>query len=229
MKYRLIILSLFFVFSLLTGISFAQNKVVVIPLLSDSGNAIPTVTSANGRVWMDRNLGAVRVAESVDDYHAYGYLYQWGRLADGHEDRGSGTTAVLSAGNVPGHDEFITATEDPYDWSSTQNDDLWPGVSGVNNPCPAGFRLPTETEWETERTSWNSNDDAGAFASPLKLVVAGFCNYSSGAVLYAGSYGVYWSSAVGGSYARNLFFYGGNAEVHDNNRANGFSVRCIKD
>ena len=37
---------------------------------------VPTVTSA-GQVWMDRNLGASRVATSFDDEEAYGDLYQW--------------------------------------------------------------------------------------------------------------------------------------------------------
>ena len=109
MRFKLLIVSLFFIGSLFTGISLAQNRVVVIPLWSDSCDEIPTVTSA-GQVWMDRNLGAARVAQSVDDYFAHGFLYQWGRLADGHEDRGSDTTATLSNGNVPGHDDFITAT-----------------------------------------------------------------------------------------------------------------------
>ena len=34
-----------------------------------------TVTSANGKVWMDRNLGASRVAISSTDTSAYGDLY----------------------------------------------------------------------------------------------------------------------------------------------------------
>ncbi len=35
-----------------------------------------TVTSA-GQIWMDRNLGASRVATSLYDVLAYGDLYQW--------------------------------------------------------------------------------------------------------------------------------------------------------
>ncbi len=34
---------------------------------------------ATGKIWMDRNLGASRVAQSSIDEEAYGYLYQWGR------------------------------------------------------------------------------------------------------------------------------------------------------
>ncbi len=43
------------------------------------------VLAAKGRLWMDRNLGALQVATASDDHLAYGDLYQWGRLRDGHE------------------------------------------------------------------------------------------------------------------------------------------------
>jgi uncharacterized protein (TIGR02145 family) len=232
MKFKVFIFSVFFVYSLLPGISLAQNKVVVIPL--DSGNCdcdeIPTVTSANGRVWMGRNLGAYRVAESVDDYQAYGWLYQWGRLADGHEIRSSPTTTTLSSGDIPGHGDFITPSSGPYDWRNEQNDNLWQGVSGTNNPCPPGFRLPTQSEWETEVNSWSSQDSAGGFASPLKLVVAGRRIPSDGRVT-SGNAGFYWSSTVDPveEDAYYLYLGSGSAYMSDWFRAEGFSVRCIKD
>jgi uncharacterized protein (TIGR02145 family) len=37
----------------------------------------------------------------------------------------------------------------PYDWRVPQNDNLWQGVDGTNNPCPEGWRIPTQTEWAT--------------------------------------------------------------------------------
>lgn len=196
--------------------------------MSDSCNEITTVKSA-GQVWMDRNLSASRAAGSVSDSIAYGWLYQWGRPADGHESCTSPTTTTPSGGDVPGHGSFITTDSEPYDWRSTQNDNLWQGVSGVNNPCPAGCRVPTETEWETERASWSSNNSAGAFASPLKLVVAGYRYLSNGAVNLAGSFGNYWGSTVYGGYARSLYFISGVAGMYSFSRAYGFSVRCLKD
>jgi len=228
MKFKVFIVFVFFVYCLLPGISLAQNKIVVSSLWSDNGNEIQTVTS-NGQVWMDRNLGAVRVAQSLDDYQAYGWLYQWGRLADGHEMRSSPTIANISGVNVPGHGNFITTSSLPYDWRRPQNNNLWQGASGVNNPCPAGFRLPTETEWDTERASWGENNFAGAFASPLKLVVAGYRSRSNGTVHSAGSRGYYWSSTVGRSDARSLHFDSGGASMGRSGRAYGFSVRCLKD
>jgi uncharacterized protein (TIGR02145 family) len=188
-----------------------------------------TVTSA-GQVWMDRNLGASQVATSFDNSAAFGYLYQWGRGADGHENRYSLTTSTLSSSDSPGHGNFILSpSSGPHDWRSPQNDNLWQGVSGTNNPCPAGFRLPTETEWEAERLSWSSNDRAGAFASPLKLVSAGYRGKFMGSVYYTGSDGCYWSSTHDGSDARYLDFTSGSAAVTISGRASGFSVRCYED
>jgi len=80
-------------------------------------------------------------------------------------------------------------------------------------------------------TSWSSNNSAGAFASPLKLVVAGSRGNSNGTVLQAGSTGHYWSSTVdvSHSHAGGLYFDSGSAGQSIYRRAYGRSVRCIKD
>ena len=196
------------------------------------GTVIPIVDVTNpttGKTWMDRNLGASQVATSSTDAAAYGDLYQWGRCSDGHEKRTSGTTATLSGSDTPGHGNFITIGAVPYDWRSPQNGALWQGVAGTNNPCPTGYRLPTEAELEAERLSWSTNNAAGAFGSPLKLAVAGYRYYSNATLNTVGSVGYYWSSTVSGTNARNLYFGSGGASMDTNGRAYGFSVRCIKD
>ena len=188
-----------------------------------------TVTSATGKTWMDRNLGATQVATSSTDSAAYGDLYQWGRDTDGHEKRNSSTTSTLSSSDTPGHGNFITNVSSPYNWRSSQNDNLWQGVSGTNNPCPAGFRLPTAAEWEAERQSWSSNDAAGAFASPLKLPLAGYRNFSNGSLYNVGSYGYYWSGTLDGSGSQRLSFGSSDAYMVSYRRAVGLSVRCLKE
>ena len=184
---------------------------------------------ATSKIWMNRNLGASQVATSSTDAAAYGDLYQWGRATDGHESRTSGTTATLATSDTPGHGNFITTGSSPYDWRSPQNDNLWQGVSGTNNPCPSGYRLPTEAEWNAERTSWSSNNAAGAFTSPLKLPVAGLRLSSNGSLNDVGSFGFYWSSTVAGTLSRGLYFNGSDAYMTSFYRAIGFSVRCLKD
>ena len=173
----------------------------------DCGPTVTTVTSANGRIWMDRNLGATQVATSSTDAASYGDRYQWGR----------GTT------------DFTPSPNAPNDWSSPQNNDLWQGVNGENNPCPEGFRIPTESEWNAERESWISNNAAGALASPLKLPMAGSLINPDGNVASAGETGSYWSSTVSGNQSRFLTFTSIVAGFGTLNRAYGLCVRCLKD
>jgi len=113
-----------------------------------------------GKIWMDRNLGANEVATSITDAAAYGDLYQWGRAADGHQLRTSTTTSTLSTSDTPGNALFIISGGGggAQDWRTPANDNLWQGVNGINNPCPAGYRLPTYAELVSERSTWSSSD-----------------------------------------------------------------------
>jgi hypothetical protein len=190
---------------------------------------VDVTNPTTGRIWMDRNLGATQVATSSTDANSYGDLYQWGRRADGHQCRTSPTTATLSSVDQPAHGNFILAPNAPYDWRSPQNVNLWQGVNGVNNPCPSGYRIPTETEINAERLSWGQQNSAGAFASPLKLPVAGHRGHNSGSPISVGMHGRYWSSAVSGTFLRALNFYSPEAIIANDVRAEGFSVRCLKD
>jgi hypothetical protein len=190
--------------------------------------ATPAVTSSTGKIWMDRNLGATQVATGSADAASYGDLYQWGRLADGHQIRTSFTTSTLSSTDMPGNGNFITVNSG-NDWRSPQNNNLWQGVNGTNNPCPTGFRLPTDTELNNERLTWVSNNRDGAFASVLKLPMAGSRDVGNGALAFVGSRGYYWSSTVSGTFARYLFFNSSTANMVSYFRAYAYSVRCLKD
>ncbi len=184
---------------------------------------------ATGQTWMDRNLGASRAATSSTDEEAYGDLYQWGRAADGHQSRKSGETTFLSFSDTPGHDEFIISPDNPYDWRKPQNNDLWQGKNGVNNPCPDGFRLPTRAELEAELQSWKSNDAAGAIASPLKLPLTGSRCRETGVVFLEGLHAYLWTASVDGIYSWVLGFGNFAANMYVSARTDGAAVRCIKD
>ena len=61
------------------------------------------------------------------------------------------------------------------------------------------------------------------------LTMAGNSNNSNGSLNNVGTNGNYWSSTVSGTNSRNLNFNSSNANMNTNNRANGNSVRCLKD
>ena len=198
-----------------------------------------TVTTATGRVWMDRNLGASRVATSSTDTQAYGDYYQWGRPADGHQTKyltnnnSSGFTNTRSATAVPATDLWIEPTDGSNDWLSTPDNTLWTGANPATNPCPAGFRIPTELEWSAERATWSSTNAAGGFASPLKLTRPGMLTSfgSSGAYFTAkDNFGQYLTqTAYTNGGARYFGIEGSNAWFDQNYyKSHGMSVRCIQ-
>ena len=208
-----------------------ENYNALRPRFSDVTNP------STGRTWMDRNLGATRVATSSTDHLGYGSLYQWGRGSDGHElitwsnsttgaRVNNGTTTTFSSTDQPGNADFILAPNSPYDWRNTPNNNLWQGVNGTNNPCPTGYRIPTEAEWNAEIASWTSKNTDGAFASPLKLTMAGSREIT---ITNTGVYGSYWSSTISGEGARYLYFGNAGSYTLTHNRSYGGSIRCIKD
>ncbi len=209
------------------------------------------------KVWLDRNLGASMVctksrddAEFGDDaaYVAdqgdcFGDYYQWGRNADGHEASGSLTTATqatqIDPVQVAVDGKFITddGTND-HDWAkavdsdgSTRQDN-WSETDG-SSVCPAGFRVPTIDELDAELFDWGSakihnRDDA--FNSFLKFPSAGHRIFNSGILDHQGSYSSVWSSSVNGSRSHYVYFVSSDAGMYDDSsRANGYTVRCLRD
>ena len=209
------------------------------------GNTITAVNdmpiSANNKIWMDRNLGASRAAQSSNDFQAYGCLYQWGRGNDGHASINwtSGTAGTVvngptpnqSAGDNPGNNLFVTSS----DWRSSLNNNLWQAATPINNPCNAGYRVPTEPEFRAEVTSYNINSGNTAFSNGpvggFKFVVAGYRDWSTGNLGGMGTRGYLFTSTTTNANV-NIFFLdntnAGYASIDVNARGHGFSVRCIK-
>jgi len=193
---------------------------------------IPTATSATGKIWMDRNLGATQAATSSTDGASFGDLYQWGRAADGHQIFNSLLTTTKFSSTTTNSNKFASG-ESMYDWLVTSDPNLWQGVNGVNNPCPVGFRIPTKQEWTNETATWSSQNATGAFASPLKLPnVNNFRNFAGGGYIQ-NTY--YWSSSISQtsnarvlqkSYTLNMS--SSAVAWMEYERGYGFSCRCIQ-
>ena len=209
---------------------------------------MPVTNPTTGKTWLNNNLGAsyanvnsptfdlTQQATTSRDHNAYGSLFQWGRKADGHElitwtDSFTGTavngsTSTLS--DSPTDALFITGT----DWRLTPNDTLWDGEAAVNSVCPVGYRVPTRSELDEERSSWGIQNAAGALAGTLVFPMVAYHRYTDGILRTIGGGGWYWSSDIDATttYPGVLYFSTSTANMYDGwVRGYGFSVRCIKD
>ena len=207
------------------------------------------VLGADGKIWLNNNLGAnyanttkasfnpAAQASSSTNQNAYGSHYQWGRYSDGHElmnwtSASAGTyvnasTSGTSSSTTPGSSNLHGSAN----WYTGSNpDSLWQGVNGTNNPCPIGYRLPTNAELTALVSAASITTAANAASSTLRFSGAGFRYSVDGTLLSAGiSDGAYWSSSVGGTQASLRRFESGSTSTYNGKRAAGLSVRCIKD
>lgn len=207
------------------------NKEFQSETIIHNGLEYKTVKSPyTGKIWLDRNLGAKRVATSYDDKESFGDYFQWGRASDNHEKNDSEMILTLSSSSTPNHAKFITSNPaSRNDWLYEQNDKLWDGVNAVNNPSPKGFRIPTMEELEVETANQGVKNKIDIFQNFLKFPSPGYRPYSSGLLYEQGFYGGVWSCSVDGKYAKDLYFDCDGIDLGHDYRAFGLSVRCIKD
>ena len=110
------------------------------------------------------------------------------------------------------------------DWRVPQNDNLWQGEAGINNPCPQGYRLPTEAEYDGLVAAEGITNRLTAASSTLAFSAAGARHGAYGSVLSQGDDGHYW---CGISIRRSFFSH--ETKYYTSHSANGFLVRCIQD
>jgi uncharacterized protein (TIGR02145 family) len=125
-------------------------------------------------------------------------------------------------------------------------------VMDTRGLCPTGWHVPTDGEWTTLETFLGGSSVAGgALKSTVTQPTPGGWNLPNtgatnssgfsaepgglrvvnGDFSQVGIYGLWWSSSLSGANAwhRNLDYSNGNIQRTNNNRAYGFSVRCIRD
>ena len=229
-------------FSFCEGTEFITSCVVN----GEGGTKLRFMNYNLGAADVVKNMTAAQQAAHTNAADTYGDLYQWGRMADGHEKRNSpviaGPVSALDANGQPtgtSIGRFITVTADLYDWRTPQNNSLWGVPKTIQDPCPAGWRVPTVAEWQAvlDNNAWTWQDSPvsgrkispdGGSTTTLFLPAAGNRNPNTGVVLHSGDYGYYWSSTVFGFSARFLRLNSGDV-VYGTYRAAGVSVRCVAD
>ena len=205
-------------------ISVCSGSVVTTP-------SFPTTQVANGSggtyTFMSHNLGAdTSLDPDIPVKGLNGDYYQWGKSApDADVDNLIGSTWGDQGG-----------TRDNGNWT--------PNARSLKDPCPTGYRVPSQTEWANVNTN-NIVSRTGAFdaitefgnalhygpdanTKLLTLPAAGYRSNTNGALSNRGNDGNYWSSTVNSSSAYFLYFTSSSVfPVSSSNRTYGYSVRCI--
>jgi len=178
-------------------------------------HAVGTYLSGAARCWITQNLGADHQASSAIDATeaSGGWYFQFNRSL-GYKHDGTTHTPVA----------WTTSISEASDWTL------------INDPCNimlgTDWRIPTATEWTNAYgapQNWANYTDA--YNSVLKIHGAGYVVYNTGALVYRGGDDDYWSSTGATSTAGMDFgISAGRIGVFNtNNKAYGFSVRCLRD
>ncbi|WP_459189280.1 hypothetical protein ACGE0T_04160 [Parabacteroides sp. APC149_11_2_Y6] len=171
--------------------------------------------------WAPVNLGANSIPASGTDTDGIGYLYQWGRRD--YTLRGGPVQNGPQSSSTPDNNVFYKGK----DWITPEDASLW--QNGKNDPCPSGWRVPTENEFKTLGTGEYAGGllkiNADANCPQIILPAGGGRSYVDGLNSYFGGKGRYWSSTP----SREVFFNSGTIFFQSSPRGEGFAVRCIRD
>lgn len=202
------------------------------------------VKYTSGLVMMDRNLGATSVIPSTTSeyYSAYGLYYQWGRkdplvlnarVAPSYGDVFSlyGNDYTTEQNTIEYTYAHPTEFYDDVNWDG--NLDMWHSEKTINDPCPAGWRVPNIEVWN------NFGDGGRQCPTGTYLVLsapnvdpttyypfAGCADWTSTYSDYFNSDGYYWSTTSG--YIFKVWNCG-YSQTYELNSGNKASVRCMKD
>lgn len=219
------------------------------------------VEGEDNQIWLNNNLGAsyadihsssfniAQQMKTTNDKAAKGSLFQWGRKPDGHELTNRTITQEVTIhsytfqrNNNPNHSLVIKATNNPYDWRTSTDNNLWNGVNSPNNPCPEGFRVPTSSELSGYFSNAGIIDSTTNKVSALKFPYAGFAvdGYSSSTISSnGGTVGYYWSTNYGTDFGQSTpepraycwqFVPNSNwKRIFLERKGYSMSVRCILD
>ena len=212
---------------------------------------------------MDRNLGATsaEIPTSADDVSSVGLLYQWGRKDpflgaasfSPNKDNSYYQAASTGTGTWATSSDAMTAdntTQYPMTFYTGDENynlgDSWASKKTVNDPCPAGWRVPdggssgiwAKASSTTSNTfvkfGMNFGGVYGSDATTIWYPASGFLDCDYGTLSNVGNGGYYWSVTPDLSYSYYAYCHDFNSEgkVFQSNqdyRFSGRAVRCCKE
>ncbi len=203
------------------------------PNITDvDGNSYKTVT-IGAQTWMAENLKTSKYNDGTQIPNVTDYT-NWSQLTTGawaYYNNDSANYAKF--GKL-------------YNWYAVNYE-----TNGNKNVCPTGWHVPTDAEWtvlvdylggsnvaggkmkQVDSTNWK-NPNTDATNTSLFTGLPGGYRYSDGHYQFIGLYGNWWSSSESkypfSALSRILSYNNGIAtSKNDDNKKDGFSVRCLKD
>jgi len=203
-----------------------EFKTIPISITDGEGNIYHT-TIIGTQVWLVENLVATKYRNG-DPVPLISENSQWEALSTG---------AYSSQLNDPANSTIYGHL---YNWYT---------VADIRKIAPAGWHIPSETEWttlmdylggepnaggklkETGLAHWLSPNDGATNETGFTALPGGYRN-SNGSFSNPGYLGVWWSTSeqsINDAYA--LFTYNAGTQLHGepNDKNLGFSIRCIMD
>jgi len=172
----------------------------------------------NGVKWAKRNVNAPGTfAANPEDA---GMFYQWNRKVGW-----SSTDPTVNSNGGTAWD------------SSTPEGDSW---EKVNDPCPAGWRVPTLEEQQSllaAGSEWTTENGVngrifGSGENTVFFPATGGRHGSDGTLVDVGNYGYYWGGTPYPSFSErvySIYCFEENAYTNCYHRSHGFSVRCVSE
>lgn len=194
------------------------------------GNVYHTVT-IGAQVWLKENLKAVRYNKG-DSIPEVEDGLSWNNLKKG---------------------AFCNYDKDPANADAYGRLYNWYTLNDTQNPCPVGWHVPSDIEWQAlidflggdlvaggklkatgtlgQGTGlWKNPNTEATNESGFSALPGGFRNFD-GSFSSLSENAFFWSSTTDQTFAWNrvLSYKYGNIDRYSRNKANGYSIRCIKD
>ncbi len=179
----------------------------------------PDCVMIDGVCWATRNVGAP--GTFVNNPEDAGMYYQWNSKV--------GWSAT---------DPLVSTDGSTWNW-------LWNGNQvtsweTTNNVCPSGYRLPTESEFQSlinKAGAWKvlngkNGYEFGSGTNIIFLPATGYRDYWSTSLKFTNIYGYYWcgdNDGINTLSNKFLLIENGNVDIKEAARSYAYNLRCVKE
>ncbi len=204
------------------------------------GTPYPVVTlnlgSLGSTVFAPVNAGYIAVTRP------YGLMYQWHRKY-GQDRTGvtlSATVPTLAGGNLYSNKDVFYTSGNKKDWCDVSVDS-W-SMANEYNPCPTGWKVPTEAEMNALLSLGNASTTSGLDGVRGLWIGGNYntdhvgslflpepaCRKGDGSMSTGNGAGVYWTTGIGSQNNVGKGLDISSTNLLSRNKNEGNEVRCVK-